>query len=42
MTKEEMKEFCKWALKDEYLSKFRDDANYFFSPPKYGTGFYFL
>lgn len=42
MNKEEMKEFCEWALKDEYLSKFRNDANNFCSPPKYGTGFYFL
>lgn len=41
MNKEEMKEFCEWALKDEYLSKFkfRNDVNYFRSPPKYGTGF---
>jgi hypothetical protein len=42
MNKEEMKEFCEWALKDEYLSKFRNDANLFCSPPKYGIGFYFL
>ena len=42
MNKEEMKEFCEWALKDEYLSKFRNDAKYFCSPPKYGTGFNFL
>lgn len=42
MNKEEMKEFCEWALKDEYLSKFRNDANKFCSPPKYGIGFYFL
>ena len=28
MTKEEMKEFCKWALNDEWLAQFKRDSIY--------------
>ena len=28
MTKEEMKEFCKWALNDEWLAQFKTTSDY--------------
>ena len=48
MTKEEMKEFCKWALNDEWLAQFKTTSVYnsnvkLFSVPKnHGPGGYFL
>ena len=48
MTKEEMKEFYKWALNDEWLAQFKTTSVYdsnvkLFSVPKnHGPGGYFL
>ena len=48
MNKEEMKEFCKWALNDEWLAQFKTTSVYnsnvkLFSVPKnHGPGGYFL
>ena len=48
MTKEEIKEFCKWALNDEWLAQFKRDSIYYsneklFSVPKEcGPGTFFL
>lgn len=49
MTKEEMKEFCKWALNDEWLAQFKRTSVYdsnvklFRIPKEYGRpGGYFL
>ena len=36
MTKEEMKEFCKWALNDEWLAQFKGTLNWQFK----GTSVY--